>query len=589
MNNSLPNLLKKLWHHIDRKKRIKFFLLIIIIILASIAEVISIGAVIPFLGAMTAPETIMDSAYLQPIIFFLNITTREELLILFTSIFIIAALFSGATRLLLLWFQTRLGHSVGASIGIEIYNRTLFQPYSLHISRNSSEVITGITQKASVVVDLILIPIFSLCGSSFILISILSALMFIDPFIAIFSFLSFGLIYFIIILITQTGLARDGELINEERNRIMKSLQEGLGGIRDVLLSASQILYVNKYKQSEIPMRRAYARINVLTMSPRFVIESLGMILIALMAYNLSIRSEGITSAIPILGAFALGAQRLLPILQQAYGGWQTIRGGQAQFIEALELLNQPLPDYVLNNEWETTPMKFNKLIEFKNMSFNYTSSGPKIIDNISLKINKGSRVGFIGSTGSGKSTLLDITMGLLSPSEGDFKVDDVSVSINNQRSWQLNIAHVPQTIFLSDTTIKENIAFGVPFDEININLVMDAARKAQISSSIESWKDKYDTHVGERGIKLSGGQRQRIGIARALYKKADLIILDEATSALDNKTEKAVMSELNDLDDNLTIFIVAHRLTTLKNCDQIVELEDGKIKSIGTYDEIIN
>ena len=588
MNNSLPNLLKGLWQHIDRKKRIKFFFLIVIIIIASIAEVISIGAVIPFLGAMTAPETIIDSPYLQPIILFLNISTTEELLFLLTSIFIIAAVFSGSMRLFLLWFQTRLGHSVGASIGIEIYNRTLFQPYSLHISRNSSEVITGITQKASVIVDLILIPIFSLCGSSFILISILSALMIIDPYIALFSFVGFGSIYFIIILITQTGLARDGELINKERNSIMKSLQEGLGGIRDVLLSASQILYVDKYKQSEIPMRRAYARINVLTMSPRFAIESLGMILIALMAYYLSIRSEGISSAIPILGAFALGAQRLLPVLQQAYGGWQTIRGGQAQFIEALELLNQPLPDYVLNNEWNTTPMKFKKCIEYKNMSFNYTFEGPKIIDNISLKINKGSKIGFIGSTGSGKSTLLDITMGLLSPTEGDFAIDDTSVTIDNQRSWQLNIAHVPQTIFLSDTTIKENIAFGVPLDEINMNLVIEAAKKAQISSSIESWKNKYDTHVGERGIKLSGGQRQRIGIARALYKKADVIILDEATSALDNKTEKAVMSELNKLDDSLTIFIVAHRLTTLENCDQIVELEDGKIKSINTYNEII-
>ena len=178
--------------------------------------------------------------------------------------------------------------------------------------------------------------------------------------------------------------------------------------------------------------------------------------------------------------------------------------------------------------------------------------------------------------------------MGLLSPTEGDFVVDDTPVTIDNQRSWQLNIAHVPQTIFLSDTTIKENIAFGVPLDEININLVIAAARKAQISSSIESWKYKYNTHVGERGIKLSGGQRQRIGIARALYKKADVIILDEATSALDNKTEKAVMSELNNLDDSLTIFIVAHRLTTLENCDQIVELEDGKIKSISTYNEII-
>ena len=587
MNDTLPSLIKRLWGHIDRRRKINFFILIIIMLLASIAEVISIGAVIPFLGIMTAPETVINLPYLQPILLYLEISSQSDLLILFTLIFIVAAIFSGAMRLTLLWFQTRLSHSVGASIGIEIYRRTLFQPYSLHISRNSSEIITGITQKTNVVVDLVLIPIFTIFSSLLILSSILIALISIDPLIAIFSFLGFGFIYLSVILITQSGLSRDGKRISVERNKIMKSLQEGLGGIRDVLLSGSQKIYVNIFKKSEIPFRRATARITIVSMSPRYAIESLGMILIAIMAYTLADRAEGISSAIPILGAFALGAQRLLPVLQQAYGGWQTIRGGQAQFKDAIELLEQPLPSYLLDEDIKS--VDFEHHIKLKNIKFKYLNNNKYVIDDISLTIDKGSRVGFIGSTGCGKSTLLDIIMGLIEPTEGKFLIDNNEVDFQNNRGWQKHIAHVPQAIFLSDSSIAENIAFGVPKNEIDYHRLELSAKQAQLTDLIESWEDKYDSYVGERGVRISGGQRQRIGIARALYQNADVIIFDEATSALDNETEKAIIESITELSKNLTIIMVAHRLTTLEGCSTIYQLKDGKIQRSGSFDEIVN
>ena len=587
MNDTLPSLIKRLWGHIDRRRKINFFILIIIMLLASIAEVISIGAVIPFLGIMTAPETVINLPYLQPILLYLEISSQSDLLILFTLIFIVAAIFSGAMRLTLLWFQTRLSHSVGASIGIEIYRRTLFQPYSLHISRNSSEIITGITQKTNVVVDLVLIPIFTIFSSLLMLSSILIALISIDPLIAIFSFLGFGFIYLSVILITQSGLSRDGKRISVERNKIMKSLQEGLGGIRDVLLSGSQKIYVNIFKKSEIPFRRATARITIVSMSPRYAIESLGMILIAIMAYTLADRAEGISSAIPILGAFALGAQRLLPVLQQAYGGWQTIRGGQAQFKDAIELLEQPLPSYLLDEDIKS--VDFEHHIKLKNIKFKYLNDNKYVIDDISLTIDKGSRVGFIGSTGCGKSTLLDIIMGLIEPTEGKFLIDNNEVDFQNNRGWQKHIAHVPQAIFLSDSSIAENIAFGIPKNEIDYHRLELSAKQAQLTDLIESWEDKYDSYVGERGVRISGGQRQRIGIARALYQNADVIIFDEATSALDNETEKAIIESITELSKNLTIIMVAHRLTTLEGCSTIYQLKDGKIQRSGSFDEIVN
>jgi ATP-binding cassette subfamily B protein len=249
-------------------------------------------------------------------------------------------------------------------------------------------------------------------------------------------------------------------------------------------------------------------------------------------------------------------------------------------------LLDQPLPAYARLPS--PPPICFERSISLENISFRYAADLPCVLERIQLDIPKGARIGFIGKTGSGKSTLLDIMMGLIEPENGRLLIDGVSVTDENRRAWQVHLAHVPQMIFLADTTIAENIAFGVPVQEIDMDLVRESARKACISEKIESMPKKYATHVGERGVRLSGGQRQRIGIARALYKKADVIVFDEATSALDNETEKEVMKAIEALGDHLTVFIVAHRVTTLEKCDLIVEIADGVIKRTGSYQEIV-
>jgi ATP-binding cassette subfamily B protein len=311
------------------------------------------------------------------------------------------------------------------------------------------------------------------------------------------------------------------------------------------------------------------------------------MILIASLAYSLAGDPSGIASAIPVLGALALGAQRLLPVMQQSYASWSYIRGGQATLGDALDLLDQPLPNHADALTLSAIPFKHS--ITLNNLAFKYTANTPWVLQSgLNLSIPKGSRIGLIGSTGSGKSTLLDILMGLLQPTQGSMSIDGVNINNQNYRGWQAHIAHVPQAIFLSDSTVAENIAFGEPAEQIDYRRMIQAAQKAQISDTIESWTNKYNTAVGERGVRLSGGQRQRIGIARALYKRADVIVLDEATSALDDRTERAVMRSIENLGDDVTVIIVAHRLTTLKSCTQIVELEDGRIKRSGSYQNII-
>ena len=309
------------------------------------------------------------------------------------------------------------------------------------------------------------------------------------------------------------------------------------------------------------------------------------MLLIAFLAFALSQSNHGVASAIPILGALALGAQRLLPVLQQAYSSWINVSGTQASLGDILKFLDQPLPAYA--DDFDLQSMPFKKEISLSRLYFRYRPETSWVLKDLNLTIKKGSRVGFVGTTGSGKSTLLDIVMGLLQPSQGELKIDGTVLTLKNQRSWQTHIAHVPQTIFLADSTVEENIAFGIPKGQINFDKVRDAAKKAQIAHVIDGLPEGYQTHVGERGVRLSGGQRQRIGIARALYKDADVIIFDEATSALDGETEEAVMEAIEGLSKDLTILVIAHRLSTLKTCTQVVDLENGSIKRIGSYVDI--
>ena len=583
---SISSLIVRLWGHLNLRRRLQLGALLALMIIVSFAEAISIGTVIPFLGILTSPDWLFNHPIAQPFITKLGFTEPKELLKPLTILFACAAVVSGGLRLLLHWAQTRLGYAIGADFSISIYRRTLYQPYAVHLSRNSSEVITGVTTKADGVVYQTLLPLFTIFSSAMMLFTTLIALLAAQPVVAAISIASFGGIYALAVTLTKSRLSRDSKLINREQTLIVKALQEALGGIRDVLIDGTQQIYCRIYENADRRLRTAQANVGIVAVSPRFIVEAVGIALIAAMAYALASRPQGLGSTIPIMGMLALGAQRMLPVLQQAYSNWTVMRSGQAALVGVLELMGQSLPHYA--GEPSPRPMPFRREIALDKLGFHYSPTQPWVLQDLNLRISKGSRVGFIGTTGSGKSTLLDIMMGLLVPSEGRLQVDDVSVTSANSRAWQMHIAHVPQSIYLADTTVAENIAFGVPTAQIDNGRIQRAAQRAQIADSIESWEHGYETLVGERGVRLSGGQRQRIGIARALYKEVDVIVFDEATSALDNATERAVMEAISSLSGDLTILMVAHRLSTLRDCTQVVELQDGLIRRIGTYDEIV-
>lgn len=585
-NSSIYNALKRLWPHISNRRRTQLTFVFIMMVLASLAEVISIGTVLPFLGALTNPETIFEKGYLQPLINWLRLDEPKDLLLPLTIIFVSAVIFSGCMRLTLLWCQTRLGHAIGADFSIGIYRTTLYQPYSVHISRNSSEIISGISSKANGLVYGTVIPIITIGCAIFMLATILWALIIIEPMVPIAIIAGFGTIYALVTLATKAHLAKNSRIISKERNRVIKALQEGLNGIRDVLLDGSQEVHCTKYLNSDLPLRRAQANVEIISISPRYIIEALGMVLIALMAFSLAMTDRGIVNAIPVLGAMVLGAQRILPMLQQIYSSLAHIQGGHEPLLDSLELLEQPLPESAFTEK--TKNIVFQDAIELSDLHFKYREDLPYVLQNINLKISKGSSIGLIGETGSGKSTLLDVIMGFLKTSEGTIFVDKKAILENNSRNWQANLAHVPQAIFLADSSIAENIALGILPQKIDQKLLRQVAQDAQLLETIENLEKKFDTLVGENGVRLSGGQRQRVGIARALYKQASVIVFDEATSALDTATEKKLITAINNLREKPTLMMVAHRLSTLKNCDQIIELKNGTINRIGTYTEII-
>jgi len=579
------NSLERLWVYIPLRRRSQFALLLILMLIATAAEIFSIGAVIPFLAVIASPDQVFENELVRPIIELLNIQESNQLLMPLTIIFISGAILSGFIRMTLIWLQTRLGYAIGADLSINILRKVLHQPYQVQIEKNSSEIIAGITNKVNSIADGIIIPILIIISTCFILLAVLIISLIVSPAVTLITFSSFIIIYSLIIVFTRKKIVKISKKIGEEQSRVIKILQESLGGIRDVLIDGSQEVYCAAYLNSEKPLRRAQANVHIISNCPRYGVEAFGLTLLGLAALILSNKSGEIILFMPLLGAIALGAQRILPMMQQSYASWTYIRASKAPFEDALQLLEQPLPEYT---HQKIDPLKFDNNIRLNNIFFRYDKSGPWTLSSLDLQIKKGSRVGLIGETGSGKSTLTDLLMSLLNPTKGSLEIDGVIVTDHNHRNWQCRIAHVPQSVYLADISIAENIAFGVPSAEINPDRVKEAAWRAQIFDTIQSLPQGYDTHVGERGVKLSGGQRQRIGIARALYKQADVIIFDEATSSLDHETEQAVMNAIESLSKDLTIIVVAHRLSTLKGCDLIVELSGGKIKRKGSYENIV-
>lgn len=553
--------------------------------LNSFAELLSLASLLPFLSALTNPQKLFEVPLVKVLAKEVGIQAATGLIPPLAGLFILAAILAGATRVTFLVASTRLSFGTGADISIDIFRKTLYQPYRVHISRNSSHVINSITVNSKLIIGNVLIPVVNAVGTLFVIVSIVFVLFSIDPLILGLSILIFGSVYSCIILVVKRRLHKEGEVLSREHSHVLKILTEGLGGIRDVIVEGSQEIVTSKFRASDYKLRAAGAYSAIVAASPRFLLETTGMLLLSALALYIYYQSGSLADSLPLIGSLALGATRLMPVAQQFYQSWTSLRASHAVLRDVLSLLDQEIPSQVGTDDGKQLP--FEQSIVLKDISFRYQPGSPVVLRGINLEVNKGMRIGIVGQTGCGKSTLLDIIMALLEPTSGALLVDGSPINADTSRAWQRRIAHVPQSIFLLDTTVARNIAFGNE-EDIDLERVKEAARRAQVDEFILKMEDGYETKVGERGIQLSGGQRQRIGIARALYKRADVVILDEATSALDESTEAAVMQSVGELDSELTVFIIAHRITTVRDCDKIIQMKDGAIEKIGTFEEVL-
>ncbi len=547
-------------------------------------EAVSLGAVLPFLSVLAIPEQVLSYPMVGQIAQSLGTASPDELVLPLTIAFCVAAIAAGSSRLLLLWANARLSHAIGHDVTVEIYRRTLFQPYRVHALRNSSEIISVVAKTKAAIATLN--AILNMASFGLIGLFVMTALFLIDPGLILVCLLGLGSIYLIASAIVRNRLRRYGGQEAVQQTVRMKALQEGLGGIRDVLLDGSQAVFTAVFRRANLTLNRAQSRILFLSQSPLYIVETIGMVLIAGLAYVLSEQTTGFVGSIPMLGALAMAAQRLLPALQQIYRGWATVRSRHASLVDVILHLEQPIGEE--HAVAKPQGLNFEESIEFRKVAFSYHHDGPMILRDVDFRIPKGASVGIVGVTGSGKSTVLDLMMGLLEPSEGDILIDDQRLVAGNRRAWQNLIGHVPQSVYLADATLAENIAFGVPPGAIDIERVREAALLAQIAELADSSPDGYQLIIGERGTRLSGGQRQRIGIARALYKQSKVLIFDEATSALDTVTEQMVMDSVRSLDRTKTSILITHRLGTVRNCDPIFLLEGGRIAASGSYDELL-
>ena len=566
--------LRTLFRVLPAQRRRQALTTVLLMMVGAFAEAVSVGAILPFLAVLTNPSSLGTISVVGPL--FGRLPPGSNLVAVTAIAFIGLFIASGVIRLALGWVSQSLAFNIAYDLGVTGFSRLIRQPYPYYVARHSGEALSQFEKLHMVTYTILMSGTQSLI-STVVAALLIALLIAVNPLVA---FISAGLLigtYLMISLAVQPILRRNSHVFSVHGVLRVKCIQEALGGIRDILLDRSQPVFERAFDHSSNAVRKASSINAFLSQSPRIVIEMLGMAMIGFYAWSLAASPGGLTAAIPMLGAFALGAQRLLPLLQQSYAGWSTFIGNRAVIIDVVELLT--LQDHSLPTALPAST-NFHQSIALDQVGFAYPIGGP-VLDDISFTIAKGERIGIAGTTGSGKSTLMDLLLGLLEPREGAILIDGQPLDNETRANWQAQIAHVPQAIYLADDTIAANIAFGVAESAIDRERIEAAAASAGIGDFIATLPNGYRTVTGERGVRLSGGQRQRIGIARALYKRASVLVFDEATSALDNVTEEGVMASIGALADDITIVMIAHRLTTLKDCDRVIHLENGRIDRV--------
>ena len=580
---------KKFLFLLSSPERKKLYLLLFMNVIMSLLDVISVASIMPFMSVLINPEIVETNIILNILYKFLGvvgvITEKQFLFTLGVLVFlllIVSIIFKAFTN----YVQLRFANLQEYTIGRRLVEGYLNQSYTWFLSRHSADLGKSILSEVGIIIGHGLTPMMELIAKSFVVIALLSLLIFIDPKIALIAGFTIGIAYGLIYKFSRNYINRIGQERVKANQMRFTALSDAFGAAKEVKVGGLEKHFIKQFGEPAQSYARHISSAAIISQLPRFALEAIAFGGALIVILYLMAKSGSFTNAVPILALYAFASYRLMPTLQGIY-----VAITQLRFIApALNTLYNDIKNLKPAITYDSNQIiKLNKNIFLKNIYFDYPNSSRTALKNINLCVKANTTVGLVGATGSGKTTVVDIILGLLEAQKGTLEVDGEIISENNRKGWQRRIGYVPQNIYLSDDTIAANIAFGIAYKSINQEALERAAKIANIHNFIINELDqKYQTTIGERGVRLSGGQRQRIGIARALYHEPKLLILDEATSALDNLTEQAVMEEVYNFNKKITIIIIAHRLSTVKRCDNIYVLNKGEIVEQGAFKELI-
>ena len=580
---------RKLFLLFNAVERRRFWVLTGVMLLVAAAEIAGISAVLMLLNVLAAPETIQTSRTLSYLSELTGLNTSFSFQVGLAVAVLCVVMLGLAVKALGTYATIRFSTMRGYTISSRLLEAYLSQPYPWFLRRNSAELEKNVLSEVDGLVSRVILPCLRIVSNSLLVLAILAFLLLVDPLVTLFCGGVLGLGYGLIYLRFRGRLHRLGQdMMDAYENRFLVA-QEATGGIKDVKVMGLEATYVRSYSIAAVKAAKSGATMGVMSELPRFVLEAITFGTMLALILLLLLQSGGnVTEIVPTLGVIAFSTMRLLPSLQQIYHSLVSVRGATA-ILDAIVADFASTPALPLADATRTEPLRLERELELANVHFAYAEAERPTLRGVDLVIPARTTVGIVGGTGAGKTTLVDLVLGLLTPDQGEIRVDGQVITRENVRAWQGTLGYVPQSIYLTDETIASNIAFGVPKDEIDMAAVERAAKIAALHDFVLSdLPQGYDTFVGERGVRLSGGQRQRIGIARALYRDPTLLIMDEATSALDNITERVVMEAVNRIRADKTVILIAHRLTTVKTCDTIFLMDRGRLLAQGSYDELL-
>lgn len=572
------------------KDHLKFSVLFLMMLLASFLEVLGIGIIPIFIVAVAEPNQVLQYPVIGEWLVTAGITSSESLVVYGALLLIAIYILKNSYIAFFYYIKKRFVANRGVILQDRLFKAYMTAPYTFYISRNSAELLRNVTTEVKRIIEKTLLPFLELILNVVMFVFILTTLIVLEPLISLVTIILLGGGGYLFLRYTQKKTTDFGRIDKDQRKLMNKAVLQGLGGFKDARVLGRESIFLDQYRRSAIRSKVANVYLYVVKKLPKPIIETLAVISILLIALILVWEGRSITAIIPVLALFGAAAVRLMPVFNQVITQISDIRYNAHSVYavyEDLKLLDSLEADVQLAKIKEVDKLLLENRIQVSKVFYRYPNSEEFAVNGVSLDIRKGDAVAFVGTSGAGKTTLADIILGLLVPESGSIKIDDVNI-LDNLPGWRQNIGYIPQYIYLLDDTIRRNVAFGIPDSEIDEEKLRNAIKAAQLEELIARMPKKDYTVIGERGIRISGGQRQRIGIARALYDDPQVLIMDEATSALDNVTEKFVIQAIEQLRGDRTIIMIAHRLTTVRGCDLIHVMKDGRIVESGTYDQLL-